>query len=299
MDHKSNAEDMNYLRQPRGPGTGWVFRMVTPLELIGKINPWTGKPFGKEIKKGLDTRYLTDARKRRDIALGIIRQLVMEQTDEGKFSLTSAEEWREAIRDDQSDEGGVSHVLMDQLEAAEARGVPSGRLRSFGRVAFGKGYPIGKALAAYIEERGPNNRRGYKPLASTTVNNLRTAIRHLRDFLGDCNEVACLEDVTPALAKRFRDDYLPGLTSARSPHGMSYKTVAKNITLLSSFWAWAIERGVSLSRYKSPWVFATSVPRAARSDAATREDFSPHKSASCSLERLALHVREMSYGLPS
>lgn len=275
MDHTIKAEDMNYLRQPRGPGTGWVFRMVTPLELIGKINPWTGKPFGKEIKKGLDTRYLTEARKRRDVTLGVIRQLVMEQTDEGKFTLAAAEEWREAITDDQSDEQGVSHVLIDQLEAAEARGFPEEKLKSFGRVAFGKGYPISKALEAYVEERGTNNRRGYKPLATTTVNNLRTAVRHLRDFLGDRNNVACLEDVTPALAKRFRDDYLPGLTSTRSPHGMSHKTVAKNMTLLSSFWAWAVERGVAQSRYKSPWVFSTSVPRAARSDAATREDFSP------------------------
>ncbi|NVK62360.1 MAG: hypothetical protein HWE37_20075 [Rhodobacteraceae bacterium] len=206
MDHKSKAEDMNYLRQPRGPGTGWVFRMVTPFELIGKINPWTGKPFGKEIKKGLDTRYLTEARKRRDVALGVIRQLVVDQTDEGKFTLSAAEEWREAITGDQSDEQGVSHVLMDQLEAAEARGFPEEKLKSFGRVAFGKGYPISKALEAYVEERGTNNRRGYKPLATTTVNNLRTAVRHLRDFLGDRNNVACLEDVTPALAKRFRDD---------------------------------------------------------------------------------------------
>lgn len=294
MDHTGNAEDMQYLIQPRGPGTGWAFRMLTPLELIGKINPWTGKPFGKEIRKGLDTRYLTEAKKRRDVALGTIRQLVMEQTDEGKFTLAAAEEWREAIRDDKSDEQGVSHVLMDQLEAADARGFPEEKLKSFGRIAFGKGYPISKALEVYVEERGPHNRRGYKPLATTTVNNLRTAVRHLRDFLGDQNNVACLEDVTPALAKRFRDDYLPGLMSTRSPHGMSHKTVAKNITLLSSFWAWQSKEAYP-SRVTSP---RGSLPQAYRERRGAMQPCgrtSPrNRSACCCLVLLSAHGRAMS-----
>ncbi|WP_023850920.1 hypothetical protein [Ponticoccus alexandrii] len=42
MDHKGKTEDMHYLIQPRGPGTAWAFRMATPMELIGKVNPWTG-----------------------------------------------------------------------------------------------------------------------------------------------------------------------------------------------------------------------------------------------------------------
>ncbi|PIL19453.1 hypothetical protein P775_15040 [Puniceibacterium antarcticum] len=248
--------------------------MVTPLELIGSVNPWTGKPFGKEIKKGLQTRYLQEARRSRDIALGEIRKLVIAQSDSGKFSLDAAEEWREAIRLDTSEERGVSMVLSDRLEAAAARDVPEEKLRGFGRVAFGRGYPIGKALERYVEERGSNNRRGYKPLATTTVNNLRTAVKHLRAFLKDKNELACLEDITPALARRFRDEYLPSLTTTRSPQGMAYNTIAKNITLLSQFWAWALERGVTHRHYKSPWLFAQSVPRAARDGNPTRQDFS-------------------------
>ncbi|MFT6532407.1 MAG: hypothetical protein ACJASC_001958, partial [Limimaricola cinnabarinus] len=77
MDHTGDAEDMQYLIQPRGPGTGWVFRMVTPPELVGKPNPWTGK----EIKKGLKTRRLPEARKLRDVALGDVRKLAFENTD--------------------------------------------------------------------------------------------------------------------------------------------------------------------------------------------------------------------------
>ncbi len=49
---------MRYLIQPRGPGTGFVFRMKTPLALMGKPSPFTRKPFGSEIKVGLMTRKL-------------------------------------------------------------------------------------------------------------------------------------------------------------------------------------------------------------------------------------------------
>jgi hypothetical protein len=208
MDYKKKAEDMRHLIQPRGPNTGWVFRIVTPPDLIGKSNPWTGKPFGKEIRKGLKTRHLPTARKQRDICLGEVRKLSFDQSELGSFTFDQAQEWREDIANDSSEQGGVGSALLDKLEAAADRGVPEEKLRRFGRIAFGKGYPINKALEQYIEERSPNNRRGYKPLKLTTVLNLRTAVRHLRDFLGDVDDVACLEDVTASRARAFRDDFL-------------------------------------------------------------------------------------------
>ena len=92
---------MDYLVQPRGPGTGWVFRMVTPPELEGQRNPWTGRTFGSEIKRGLGPRHPTEARKRRDIALGQIRALTLQATsEEDDFGLTSALEWRQMISED-------------------------------------------------------------------------------------------------------------------------------------------------------------------------------------------------------
>lgn len=111
-------------------------------------------------------------------------------------------------------------MLADKLEAEAARDVPEDKLRSFGRIAFGKGHPISKALERNVEERGSGNRSGHKPLATTTVNNLRTAVKHLRKFLNDKSELACLEDVTPALARRLGDEYLPSLITTRSPQGM-------------------------------------------------------------------------------
>lgn len=50
--------DTQFLFQPRGPGAGWCFRMLTPPVLIGRTNPRTGRPYGREIRMGLDTRRL-------------------------------------------------------------------------------------------------------------------------------------------------------------------------------------------------------------------------------------------------
>jgi len=64
MDHnKAEKEDMRYLVQPRGPGKSWVFRYISPPELVGVPNSWDGKPLGKEIRKSLGTRHLPTARK--------------------------------------------------------------------------------------------------------------------------------------------------------------------------------------------------------------------------------------------
>ncbi len=130
MDHnKTEKEDMRYLVQPRGPGKSWVFRYVTPPELVGVPNPWDGKPLGNEIKKGLGTRHLPTARKMRDIALGDIRRLEDSLSDGEAFSLASAVEWREAIAAAHQGAAdprhvGIELVLQDKLKQAEARGLP-------------------------------------------------------------------------------------------------------------------------------------------------------------------------------
>lgn len=252
LDHKkTETEDMRYLIQPRGPGKSWVFRMVTPPDLVGVPNPWDGKPLGKEIKKGLGTRHLPTARKFRDIALGDIRRLQDGLSDGEAFSLASAVEWREAIlaaRKKAQEEGdpfnvGVEFVLTDKLEQAEARGVPRDQLKRFARVAIGSGFPLDLAHAQYVEARRAGNPYGYAPLKRTTVMNLDTAVKHLRAFLDDDAKTACLEDVTPEEARRFRDVYLPSVRNHRSPEGLSAQTVTKNINLLKHLWVWSIENG--------------------------------------------------------
>ncbi|MDH5529464.1 MAG: hypothetical protein OEY05_05450 [Paracoccaceae bacterium] len=154
---------MRYLVQPRGPGKSWVFRMVTPPDLVGVTNPWDGKPFGKEIKKGLKTRRLPEARILCDIALGEVRKLTEGLSEDVEFGLPSAIEWREHIasaRSGNSDRhiaDGIEFVLADKLEAAEARGRPQSQLKRFSQVAAGKGFPLEAALNQYVTERQPNN----------------------------------------------------------------------------------------------------------------------------------------------
>ena len=230
MDHKmTEKENMRYLVQPRGPGKSWVFRMVTPLDLVGVPNPWDGKPLGKEIKKGLGTRHLPEARKRRDVALGDIRRLQEGLSDGEAFSLSSAVRWRETILAGQAEAAaqgdgfnvGSEFVLSDKLEQAEARGVPQDQLKRFARIATGKGFPLDIAHDQYVEARRPGNHFGFDPLKRSTVANLDTAMKHLRAFLNDNAKTACMEDVTPELAQSFRDLYLPSVRNHRSPQGLS------------------------------------------------------------------------------
>ncbi|AUH63739.1 tyrosine-type recombinase/integrase [Paracoccus zhejiangensis] len=282
MDHRK-AEDVQYLVQPRGPGKSWVFRMVTPLALLGLPNPRDGKRLGKEIKRGLATRHLPDARKRRDILLGDLRQLEAQQGDKGAFSLPSAFEWREAIAADAAANPDDAHgrlemLLHGKLQAAAARGFPVDQLRRFSRVATGKGYPLERALAEYIEARRPGNPSQFKPISQSTVDNLKTAAKHLRAFLRDTDNTVCLEDLTPEASRRFRVEYLPRLTGRRNPHGMAAKTVEKNITLLAGVWIWAGDVGKTPKRYGNPWVFQSGIKRTAKA-AQSREDFKPQEAA--------------------
>ncbi|MEO0773394.1 MAG: tyrosine-type recombinase/integrase, partial [Pseudomonadota bacterium] len=276
---------MRYLVQPRGPGKSWVFRMATPQELIGVPNPWDGKPLKKEIRKGLGTRHLIEARKRRDIALGDIRKLQESMSDGEAFSLVSAVQWRETILADQAEaeaqgDGfnvGSEFVLSDKLEQAEARGIPLDQLKRFARVATGRGFPLELAHAQYVEARRPDNPYGYDPLKLATVANLDTAMKHLRAFLNDDAKTACMEDVTPELAQSFRDVYLPSVRNHRSPQGLSAQTVAKNINLLKQVWVWALGKGHLGKRAKNPWEFPKGLRRTINKRERVREDYQPHE----------------------
>lgn len=270
MDHKrTEGDDVQYLVQPRGPGKSWVFRMVTPPTLVGVPNPWDGKPLRREIKRGLATSHLPEARKRRDVLLGDVRRLEAGLGDEGSFSLTAAFAWRNALAADHATPEGVQHggiemVLHDKLEAAEARGVPLDQLRRFSRIATGKGYPLDRALSEYVEARRVGNPFGFKPLKRSTVMNLETAAKHLRAFLRDDAKTACLEDVKTYDARRLRDEYLPAVSSPRNLEGMSAETVAKNVNLLRQLWVWAVEAGKTPKRYSNPWVFPSGIRRSSK-----------------------------------
>ncbi|MCT8328934.1 tyrosine-type recombinase/integrase [Albidovulum sediminis] len=284
LDHKeTDKDDMRYLVQPRGPGKSWVFRMLTPPDLIGLPNPWDGKPLGKEIKKGLATRHLPEARKRRDIALGDIRRLQRQLSNDDAWSLQSAMAWREMTEEAQRRQDGedivegYDLVLNDRVEQAASQGVPSATVKRFIRIASGKGYLLTLAHEQYVDARRPGNPYGYSPLKRTTVMNLDTAMKHLRAFLSDDANTACMEDVTPDLARSFRDTYLPSLQKHRSPEGLSAKTVAKNVTLLKMMWVWAAESGRLPKKHRNPWDFPKGISRTTNSQTKAREDYRPEE----------------------
>jgi hypothetical protein len=80
---------MQYIEQPKGPGTAYRFRMKAPLSLKGTPNPWAeGKPFGTWIIRPMaGERHLPSAKKLRDIYLAEVRKLEIEYRARHRFSL--------------------------------------------------------------------------------------------------------------------------------------------------------------------------------------------------------------------
>ena len=172
----SQEPDMKHLIKPRG--RGYSFRMVTPEVLVGTENPWTGKPFGKEIKLGLHTQRHAEAVRLRDVRLGQVRQLEADAlASNGRKSVgriidlspENAAEWREAYNE-QPD--AVDFVLGEKLEKAAEAGFEE-QAQDFGKMVFRGALPIDKALEMYLEERSAGNPYGYDPLAVTTALNAR------------------------------------------------------------------------------------------------------------------------------
>jgi integrase len=283
-NRKADGEDVRYLKQARGPGSGWIFRLPTPPHLMGVPNPWDGKLFLKTITRGLGTRHLPTARKHRDQLLGDVRRLEAALSEGEAFSLASAEEWREAVRAARQSAPdpanvGLEFVLLDKLERAAAGGISEAKLERFHRVATGKGFPLSRAHEQYVNARRPDNPHGFAPLKLTTVLNLATAVKHLRAFLEDDRNTACLEDVKPDDARRFRDEYLPGLKGRRSPEGLSAKTIEKNITLLRQMWVWARGAARLAPKTANPWVFPKGLRRNAIKTGRQRDDYTPEETS--------------------
>lgn len=249
--------DMRYLTKPRGKG--FSLRMPTPEILVGTLNPFTKKPFGKEIKLGLNTRCHAEAVRLREIRAGQIRQLEADalaaagRKSAGRIAdLTpeSAAEWRQ-LRQEAENPDSIDIVLSNLLDDARESRDPQLRKQAsqFSKIVFRGDMPIGDALEMYLQERRRGNPYGYDPLATTTAQNVRSSIRHLLAFLG---KGATLHDVTAAKADQFRAEYLPVQA------GVKPQTVAKHTTLLRGMWTWAITdkkllRGKGGRPVQNPW----------------------------------------------
>lgn len=292
LDNK-DGEDMRHLKFSRGPGSALVFRMKTPPALVGTANPKTGKPFGSEIKLGTGTRHLPEARRRRDVYLGEIRKLEAAAREDDRWSLEAAEGWREAIAayDDgytEDPERGnpivpetvdPRDVLADQVESLpnlpRSKQPDRLKLKRFLGVALRTGFPIDDALTRYLEERKPGNRLGFPALSDATVRDVKTAVRYLKEFIGEGGDALCLQDIDTKQAGRFRYEFLPKVTNPRAPQGLSAKTAAKHITLLAGLWAWARQRDFLPADAVDPWQEPRGIRRAKPARQDGRSMFTP------------------------
>lgn len=250
--------DMRNLCKPRDKG--YSFRMITPDVLVGTNNPWTGKPFGREVKLGLNTRSHAEAIRLRYVRLGQIRQLESEalaalnKKHVGKIidlSPENARSWREerALTYDTSSLDLIDSYLSDRLTEADQAGFEA-EASSFYKIVRG-GIQLEEALELYLEERSEGNPHGFAPLARTTALDLKTSIKYLVAFLG--TEAPLLSNVNNNKAFKFRTEYLPVKI------GLSQGTVKKHLTLLRGLWAWAIADKHFLKNKRggpaiNPWV---------------------------------------------
>jgi len=247
------ARDMRHLERPRGKG--YSLRIKTPEVLVGTENPWTGKPFGKTLKLGLDTTKYAEAVRTRDVRIGQLWQLEAEaKKANGRKSIggiidlspENAKAWRE-LRAVDGDEHDL--ILTEQLDRATEAGFAK-EAQQFADVVLKGKLPLTEALEQYLDDRAEGNPLGLDPLKRSTMNDVRSSVKHLAAYLGDG---ATLADVTVQKAFRFRTEYLP-LTAKVSP-----TTVDKHTTHLRGLWAWAITdrrvlRGKGGSAVPNPWV---------------------------------------------
>jgi integrase len=235
--------DTDYLFQPKGR-KGWCFRMRTPDALIGYRNAKTGKPYGREIREGLGTRELREARKRRDIRLGQIRAEERKASAERLGDMDEALSYREVLA--QIDDPDLIEVTEDSIqmraEKIEARHGTAAAKQWF-NAATGRETPLKVLYEKYLKDEGATKSR------STQIN-LETA---WRDFQAFCGREITIEAVDRRLVGEFVTEYLPTLRTPRSPDGPSPATIQKKVTLLKAIWTWAMKRGHIRFEPMTPW----------------------------------------------
>lgn len=172
--------DTLYLFQPRGPGTAWLFRMPTPAALIGRTNPRTGKPYGREIREGLGGILdIRQARRLRDLRLGKIRLEEAEALSEINGSMKQALEIAAELKavDDPERRETFEHGLLVAAEQIEARAGHRQATRWY-KTATGQRSPLKDVIEQYKADAG-------KTMSLSTLNNLNTAIKEFLAYAGE------------------------------------------------------------------------------------------------------------------
>ena len=230
---------MQYIEQPRGPGTAYRFRMKAPQSLRGTPNPWAeGKPIGTWIIRPMGgERHLPSAKKLRDIYLAEVRKLEIEYRVRHRFSLEKAELWAEALRAQHHDDLLVRDLIYEEAESA-----PSDERKAFLKVATATTLPLSKATEQYLAARASDNPYGNKPLSKTSANEVITAVNYLCAFRASTPDTLFLDDITPDLVSDFQYEFLPAQTSKKTGKPLTPATTEKLITMLRGLWRWARAR---------------------------------------------------------
>lgn len=258
--------DTTFLFQPRGQGTGWCFRMITPTILIGRVNPRTGRPYGREIREGLDTRDLKQARKLRDLRLGRIRleegQALAEISGSMEQALQVAADLKAA--DDPHVEDAIKEAVLIEAKQIEARAGVRKASRWY-KTALGISTPLKDVFDQYAADAG-------KTMSLSTLNNFNTA---RNEFLAYAGEDVALEDVDRRLVADFVVKHLPNKKGPKAPHGQGPATVRKKVSQLGQVWVWARKRGFLAREQDNPWDEQAPSVKEVRAAADVRRPFTP------------------------
>lgn len=274
-DMSDEMPDTRFLIQPRGPGTAYVFRMRTPPSLVGKINPRTGKPYGREIKEGLNCdnpRDRMEAIRRRDVLLGQIRREEL-----GGVELPDAMEVAASLRDMDDDARDIAvSVLADDARKAGKK-IGHAKAGRWYRVAAGMETPFKDLVDKYKAD--PDT-----ALSLATLNNLATAVREFLEFAG---EGVSIEEVDRRKVAEFLTDYLPKRKGPKAPQGQGPATIRKKASLLSQVWRWAQRRGFLPYSKETPWDGQAPNKKAIKDAQKVRRPFTPEE------------VRKLLEGIPA
>ncbi|SDX36837.1 Phage integrase family protein [Ruegeria halocynthiae] len=264
------SNDRN-LEQPRGPGTAWRFRMSTPKVLKGTTDPETGKTFGRNIIRSLGgVKHKATARKLRDVELSKVRELELQALGRNRYSLAAADRWAEAMADPDPEAAILARgVFYDEVGRA-----PSAVRDAFGKRGMAKSKPLAEMVEAYIEARAPGNAAGYEPLRGSTINDFRTAVRYLVDYLGQPIENHYVDDVGEVDAETFRE-FLGDLVSERTARPLAGATIQKYMTQLRTFWKWCVSRKKTTHKKATPFTLDDSLTREAATPTRKRAMYAP------------------------
>ncbi len=261
--------DTLYLFQPRGPGTAWLFRMPTPAALVGRTNPRTGKPYGREIREGLGGILdLRQARRLRDLRLGKVRLEEAEALSEINGSMKQALEIAAELKavDDPKHRETIEHGLLVAAEQIEARAGHRKATRWY-KAATGQRSPLKEVIEQYKADAG-------KTMSLSTLNNLNTAIK---EFLAYAGEDVALEEVDRRMVGDFVTRVLPNKKGPKAPNGQGPATIRKKVSQLGQVWVWARKRGLLLREHENPWDEQAPSAKEIEAAADVRRPFTPEE----------------------